>query len=89
MTQASIGGGDYPHEFKNYEGFIFANCPQGSGTLFEYPVMRNAPNPWVPAKNTKLSNTEFDRVIFQNTAGGYCGMATHSGAAKGAFQQCL
>ena len=87
----STGAGNYPHEYKNYKEFVFANCPVGSGLLYEYPVLRNENNPWVPGKNTKLnSKTHPDRVVFQNSADGvYCGMITHSSAPKGDFIPCI
>ena len=85
---------NYPHQFNNYGNvFSWANCPPADlEAFYEWPVLRDSPNPWLPGGKTKLGSSEPDRAIFQAngaTTVTYCGMITHSGAsAAGQFIQC-
>ncbi|EKM61287.1 uncharacterized protein PHACADRAFT_82524, partial [Phanerochaete carnosa HHB-10118-sp] len=72
----SGGGGDYPHQYHDYEGFSFPSC---SGELFEYPLETgDAYTGGSPGA---------DRVIYDQD-GDYCGCITHTGASGDNFVAC-
>ncbi|KAL8682359.1 MAG: hypothetical protein Q9224_006784, partial [Gallowayella concinna] len=74
-----------PHIYKNSENLDFPNCL--GLTLWEYPILRHGPNPWIPSKGTPLEkdkqpeSREPDRVVFapkDPTSAIFCGVMTHN-----------
>ncbi|KAF8874256.1 ribonuclease T1 [Gymnopilus junonius] len=70
------GGGDYPHQYKDFEKFPFLTC---SDEFFEYPLERN--------RVYKGGKPGADRVIY-DTSGDLCACLTHSGAKGDDFLEC-
>ncbi|KAL8682933.1 MAG: hypothetical protein Q9186_001096 [Xanthomendoza sp. 1 TL-2023] len=96
------GTNQSPHIYKNKEGLYFPNCVDL--TLWEYPILRHGPNPWIPSKGTPLEkdkqpeSREPDRVVFapkDPTSAIFCGVMTHneqkltSHGKPGAFDLCV
>jgi len=76
ISQAENGGsGDYPHQYKDYEGFSFS-C---SSPYYEYPLeSRYAYDGGSPGA---------DRVIYDDS-GDFCACITHTGASGDDFVEC-
>ncbi|KAH7930530.1 ribonuclease T1 [Leucogyrophana mollusca] len=71
------GGGDYPHQYHDYEGFSFPSC---SGDFYEYPL---------EAGDTYTGGSPgADRVIYDE-GGDFCACITHTGASSyDGFVEC-
>ncbi|KZT30751.1 ribonuclease T1 [Neolentinus lepideus HHB14362 ss-1] len=69
------GASDYPHQYKDYEGFSFS-C---SGTFYEYPLERHS--------TYDGGSPGADRVIY-NDDGDFCACLTHTGASNDDFKEC-
>ncbi|KAK0672438.1 guanyl-specific ribonuclease [Cercophora samala] len=67
--------GDYPHQYKNREGFIFVTDPP----YFEYPI--------IPDDIYTAGPPGPDRVIFDDD-GVVEGLITHAGASGDGFVAC-
>ncbi|PPQ69118.1 hypothetical protein CVT26_003566 [Gymnopilus dilepis] len=76
QAQNGGGGGDYPHQYKDFEKFPFLTCSQ---EFFEYPLEHN--------KVYKGGRPGADRVIY-DTSGDLCACLTHSGAKGDDFLEC-
>ncbi|EXJ57348.1 hypothetical protein A1O7_07695 [Cladophialophora yegresii CBS 114405] len=72
----TLGSGDYPHEYNNYEGFDFPV----SGPWYEFPILSNF-------EVYSGGSPGADRVIF-NEDGAYAGVITHNGASGDDFVAC-
>ncbi|KAI0639644.1 ribonuclease T1 [Trametes polyzona] len=70
------GGGNYPHQYHDFEGFSFPSC---SGEFFEYPLKHNSVYTG--------GSPGADRVIFDSD-GDFCACLTHSGASGNDFLEC-
>lgn len=72
----TVGSDDYPHQYKDYEGFTFPDA----GPYYEFPIL----------SDDELYNggsPGADRVIFTGS-GTYEGVITHTGATGNDFLQC-
>ncbi|KAH9947719.1 ribonuclease T1 [Amylocystis lapponica] len=69
------GGGDYPHQYHDYEGFSFS-C---SGTYYEYPLESGS--------TYTGGSPGADRVIY-NDSDDFCACLTHTGASGDNFVEC-
>ncbi|ETW87107.1 microbial RNases superfamily [Heterobasidion irregulare TC 32-1] len=71
------GGGNYPHQYHDYEGFTFPSC---SGEFFEYPLEHSS----VYTGGSPGAN----RVIYDED-GDFCACLTHTGASSNdGFVEC-
>ncbi|KAI6008349.1 ribonuclease T1 [Pisolithus orientalis] len=78
ISQAeSGGGGDYPHQYEDYEGFSFPSC---TGEFFEYPLEQG----YVYTGGSPGA----DRVIY-DSSGDFCACHTHTGTSTyDGFVEC-
>jgi len=71
------GGGNYPHQYRDTEGFTFPSC---SGEFFEYPLEEG--------RVYTGGSPGADRVIYDD-AGDFCACLTHTGApGRNGFVEC-
>ncbi|TFY78334.1 hypothetical protein EWM64_g5679 [Hericium alpestre] len=71
------GGGDYPHQYHDYEGFSFPSC---KGEFFEYPIERSGVYTG--------GSPGADRVIYDKDDD-FCACLTHTGASsEDGFVEC-
>ncbi|KAA1468072.1 ribonuclease T1 [Dentipellis sp. KUC8613] len=71
------GGGDYPHQYHDYEGFSFPSC---RGEFFEFPLERSGVYTG--------GSPGADRVIYDED-GDFCACLTHTGASsEDGFVEC-
>ncbi|EIW86891.1 ribonuclease ribotoxin [Coniophora puteana RWD-64-598 SS2] len=70
------GGGDYPHQYHDYEGFSFPSC---SGTFYEYPLESGS--------TYTGGSPGADRVIYDDSDN-FCACITHTGASGDDFVEC-
>ncbi|KAL1984346.1 hypothetical protein VTN96DRAFT_9207 [Rasamsonia emersonii] len=76
LEQSGNEAGDYPHEYKDYEGFNFP-VP---GPYYEFPILADG-------QTYDGGSPGADRVIF-NDSGELAGVITHTGASGDGFVQC-
>ncbi|OCT47033.1 Guanyl-specific ribonuclease Ms [Cladophialophora carrionii] len=72
----TLGSGDYPHQYNNFEGFDFPV----SGPWYEFPILSSF-------QVYSGGSPGADRVIF-NGNGAYAAVITHNGASGDDFVAC-
>ena len=77
LVKASLtmeaGGGEYPHDFENWEGVMTYDCNEGE--MWEWPLLAGG-NLWATKGNTQDGA---DRIILDND-GTLCTIVTHRNA---------
>ncbi|KAI0961940.1 hypothetical protein AcV7_000907 [Taiwanofungus camphoratus] len=77
INEAEDGGAsDYPHQYKDYEGFSFPSC---SKEYYEYPLEQGSVY--------RGGSPGADRVIY-DYYGDFCACITHTGAEGDEFVEC-
>jgi len=71
------GSDDYPHQYKDYEGFDFPV----DGPWYEFPILSSG-------EVYSGGSPGADRVVFNGT-GDLAGVITHTGASDDDFLQCV